>query len=479
MSLKNKAISGIKWTTFSTVIVTLFQILQLAILARYLEPSDFGLMALVMVVIGFSQAFLDMGVSNAIIYKQKITSQQLSTLYWLNVLSGFVLFGIITICAPFVAALFKETELTQLIIVVGLTFVIQPFGMQFMVLWKKDLKFNEIARIKIISKFFSLIFTVYLAYENYGVYALVYGVLLGAICQTAFYLYKGLKVYKPSFIFNVNDIREFLTFGFFQIGEKSINYFTRQIDSIIIGKLLGVDALGLYHLVKQVVEKSIYIINGIFNNITFPVFSKIQNDHDKLKLYYLKLLHILTLIQFPLIMTQFYYGYDIMLLILGNKWQNTETLVKLFAIYSLFLVYGNPVGNLLLSKGKANWGFYTNIIFFVLYTLSVYFFTSRYGLNGALFGFIFICVISMIPIWKMLVSKLISVTLFEYYKSFVFQLTITAFSTSIAFYFSSSLYDTFLMRIIVYTFIALILYVPLNILVNKSLFKELMSLGKV
>ena len=72
MSLKAKAISGVKWTTFSTVITTILQLLQLAILARFLDPSAFGLMALVMVVVGFSQAFLDMGISNAIIHKQEI-----------------------------------------------------------------------------------------------------------------------------------------------------------------------------------------------------------------------------------------------------------------------------------------------------------------------------------------------------------------------------------------------------------------------
>ena len=96
MSLRNEAISGVKWTTVSSVIVAVLHLLQLSILARFLEPSDFGLMALVMVVIGFSQAFLDMGISAAIIHKQEITKDQLSTLYWTNLLAGFILFVIIS-----------------------------------------------------------------------------------------------------------------------------------------------------------------------------------------------------------------------------------------------------------------------------------------------------------------------------------------------------------------------------------------------
>ena len=122
MSLKQKAITGLKWTSISTVIVTILQLAQLAILARFLDPSAFGLMALVMIVIGFSQAFLDMGISNAIIHKQEITKDQLSTLYWVNVLAGFILFVIVASIAPVVSEFYNEPELTKLILAASLAF---------------------------------------------------------------------------------------------------------------------------------------------------------------------------------------------------------------------------------------------------------------------------------------------------------------------------------------------------------------------
>ena len=167
MNLKAQAITGVKWTTFSTIITTILQLLQLAILARFLEPSAFGLMALVMVVIGFSQAFLDMGISNAIIHKQEISKDQLSTLYWVNVLAGFLLFCIIVLIAPFISDFYKEPELTNLILIVALTFIIQPFGQQFMILWQKEMRFSEIAKIDIANKFISLVVSVYFAYMEF------------------------------------------------------------------------------------------------------------------------------------------------------------------------------------------------------------------------------------------------------------------------------------------------------------------------
>ena len=200
MNLKGEAISGVKWTSVSSVTVAVLQIIQLSILARFLDPSDFGLMALVMVVIGFSQAFLDMGVSAAIIHKQEITKDQLSTLYWTNLLAGFILLCIISIIAPYVADFYEDVELSKLIRLVGLTFLIQPFGQQFMVLWQKEMRFSEIAKIDVVNKSIALIVSVYFAYYGYGVYALVYGTLAGMVSQTIQFMYKGLQEYKPDFV---------------------------------------------------------------------------------------------------------------------------------------------------------------------------------------------------------------------------------------------------------------------------------------
>jgi O-antigen/teichoic acid export membrane protein len=139
MGLKQQAISGVKWTTLSSVINTGIQLVQLAILTRLLKATDFGLMALVMVVIGFSQMFIDMGISNAIIYKQKVTDNQLNSLYWLNIFAGIIIFVIVFFLSPFVSQFYHEPELKNLILLVGITFLIQPFGQQFMILLQKNL----------------------------------------------------------------------------------------------------------------------------------------------------------------------------------------------------------------------------------------------------------------------------------------------------------------------------------------------------
>jgi O-antigen/teichoic acid export membrane protein len=372
LDLKQKAISGVKWTTLSTIITTILQLLQLAILTRFLDPSAFGLMALVMVVIGFSQTFLDMGISNAIIHKQKITKDQLSTLYWVNVLAGFLLFLIIIVIAPFIAEFYKEPELTELVFIVALTFIIQPFGQQFMVLWQKKMRFGEIAKIDIVNKFISLVVSVYLAYKGYGVYALVYGTLAGIISQTMQFMYLGLKEYRPSFIFKLGEIKEFLSFGAYQMGEKGINYISANIDKILIGRFMGMEALGFYNLAWQLIIFPLVKINPIVNKVAFPLYAKVQHEPIKLSNYYTMSLSALFLIIVPLLVFMFFYSHEIVYIAYGNNWSMTADLLSILVIVGLLKATGNPSGALILAIGRADVGFYLNLAWAIVVGVVLY-----------------------------------------------------------------------------------------------------------
>ena len=139
MTLKSKAINGVKWNSFASIIKVVLQFVQLIILSRLLSAEDFGLMAIVMVVVGFSQMFIDMGISNAIIYKQDVSKNQLNSLYWLSIIIGFVTFLIINASATLIASFYNNAKLESLLYLISVTFIVIPFGQQFMVLMQKKL----------------------------------------------------------------------------------------------------------------------------------------------------------------------------------------------------------------------------------------------------------------------------------------------------------------------------------------------------
>ena len=472
MSLKQKAITGLKWTSISTVIVTILQLAQLAILARFLDPSAFGLMALVMIVIGFSQAFLDMGISNAIIHKQEVTKDQLSTLYWVNIFAGLVLFFIIVLIAPFISEFYKEPELTKLILITSLTFIIQPFGQQFMVLWQKKLRFSEIAKIDIVNKSISLVVSVYLAYKGYGVYAIVFGVLAGIVSQTIQFVFIGLKEYRPGFVFKIGEVKEFLSFGAYQMGEKTINYFNYQIDTILIGRLLGVEALGIYTVAKQIIMAPSQIINPIITKVTFPVMAKLQDDIPRLKNIYLKTINYLSSVNFPIYVFIFIFAHDIVLIMFGEKWLEAVYIMKILSIWGALRSTGNPVGSLLLARGKANWGFWWNLGIFFYTPIGIYV-GSYWGLEGISWALVFLSFpLGMVASWYFLVNNLCDAGFVEYHKE-IFIPAVVAVISGVMVYLSTYYIDTTLLKFIVAIFIGFLFFVGLNYILNKKLLIEL------
>lgn len=474
MSLKQKAISGIRWNTISTIVSNILQLLQLSILTRLLDPSVFGLKALILVVIGFSQAFLDMGISNAIIHNQSITHRQLSTLYWVNVIAGFSVFMVVSAVSPLISFFYNKPQLTQLIILTSLTFLIQSFGQQFMVLWQKEMRYKEIAMIDISSKFVSLIISIVFAYLGHGVYSLVYGIIISSIIQTILYLLLGLREHKPSFVFNLNEVKHFLSFGAYQMGERTVNYFNYQIDTLLIGKLIGMEALGIYDIAKQLVLKPSFVINPIVSKVTFPLMSKVQNETTLLKNIYLKTINYLASINFPIFIFLIIFSNEIVSIMFGEKWIGAVPVLRILSLWGAIRSTGNPVGSLMLAKGRAKLGFYWNLALFLLVPLCIYF-GSYWGVFGICWVLVFVQLIFVIPNWYFLVKPLCSARFFEYNLQ-IFKPALIACISAIFMIIATKLIDNNILRIATGSIVGCATLLGLNIVWNNNFLTDLIKL---
>ena len=163
MSIRKEAIRGVKWTTVSTVSLTLANLIKISVLARLLDKSDFGLMALVTFTLGFMNLFMDMGLSSAILHRQQITREEYSSLFWINVIASLVLFILILIISPGVALFYKETELVKLIPLMSLSIIMAAMGRQFKTVEQKELNFRYLAFTDIIGSLSGVITGVVLA----------------------------------------------------------------------------------------------------------------------------------------------------------------------------------------------------------------------------------------------------------------------------------------------------------------------------
>lgn len=362
MSLKKQAFSGVKWTSASMLIVTVAQFVQLAVLARFLEPSDFGLMAIMMIVIGFSQAFQDMGISNAIIQRQNITHTQLSSLYWLNIASGVVLALIVWGISPLVALIYDEPRITGLMGVLSSVFILVALGNQYRVLCQKNLDFKVLEIINVVAAIVALIVAVGLAMQGFGVLTLVIATLTQAGLASVLFLWVGLRKYpKPSLVYRHSALRGFYGFGLYQMGERSINYLGSNADKLLIGKLVGMSATGFYNLAWQLIIFPLSKINPIVNKVAFPVYSKIQHDPEALNRYYSFNVKALSLITMPLLAFLVFYSQEVVRIVFGEGWSATAELLPVLALVGIMKALGNPGGAIILALGRADVGFWWNI----------------------------------------------------------------------------------------------------------------------
>lgn len=436
MSLKQQTISGIKWTSGSGIIVAGLLFLQNIILSRFLSHEEFGMIALLQVIVGFINIFIDMGVSNAIIYKQDISHSQLSGLYWINVVSGLIFFIIVSLLSPAIAWFYEKSALQPFIVVVSLSFVITSVSRQFRVLLQKRLRFDLIAKLEIIAAIAGFTGCVVFAYFGAGVYSLVFGTILNNFIQAFFLFIIGIKIHKPSFLYKRNELKELLVFGRFQMGEKMINYFFTQLDTILIGKLLSVEILGVYSIAKNLVVAPVQLINPIITKVTFPVMSKIQNDDITLKGIYYKTLSYLSAINFPIYSAMIILAGPLILILYGPRWIGATYILQILALTFMIRSVGNPVGSLLLAKGRADLGFYW-VLSLIIFVPVCIFAGSLWGINEVCYALLFLQIVLYYPGFHFLVKKLIPATFTDYSLNFVkpFIFSVIAAAGSVAWIF--------------------------------------------
>ncbi len=372
MSLKAKASSSVRWTALHTGSVTIIQFTKLAILGRLLSPSAFGLMAMLMVVIEIARVFSQMGLSEAIISKQDTSSDQLSSLYWINIAAGFILYSLLVLFSPAIACFFGEPQLEGMLPVVALIFIISAFGIQFEALIRKHLFFDLFAKINIFSAVMSLVIAVSLAWQGFGVWSLIFGQLGLNISKTlALFFVAFRKAWLPGLRFQFKEIKDHFYFGLNRVGAMVANQVNSRIDQLTIGSLLGADSLGFYNIAFRIALQPIQRINPILTRVAFPVFSQVQDENARLRRGYVQMIHLLMSINVPLLIGLSAIAPIAVPLLMGEKWIPSVPVVQVLAFYALLRSLGNAGGSLIMAKGKASWTLYWNLALLVLIPASV------------------------------------------------------------------------------------------------------------
>ena len=475
MSLKEKALKGVRWTALSSAVNAVLQLIQLMVLARYLSAHDFGLIAILMVVVNFSQLFVDFGLSKAIIYKQKISHEQLSTLYWLNIIFSLIIFSLIVFLSPYIALFYEEDRLTVAIIITATALIIQSFGQQFRTLFQKELQFEILAKIDIFSALISFVSLLIFAELNFGIYAFIFPMIIMVFLKSILLVYYGRAQHTPEFLLKSQDVKDFFSFGMYSVGNDIVSTLASQMDVIIIGKLLGTESLGMYNIVKELILRPAQLINPIITKVSFPAMAKVNDNIVQVKQIYLKVINYVASVNFPVYVASLLLAPEIITLFLGEKWLVSVEIFQILTLWGFIRSIGNPIGSLIMAVGKPKVEMYWNL-FMLGYAPVMLYIGSQWGLTGIAWGNVFSMFILFIPGWYFLIYKTCHASLTEYIKSFIPALWISIVVGLVVYEILNIYQGSLLYNIVITSISGIILLLILNKKYNNDFYNIIFSL---
>ena len=430
-SYRKEAMQGAKWTSIASLLISIGGFLLIIVLTNLIDKKDFGLFALVNIVVLFAGEFVDIGISQAIIQKKNVNKKQLSTLYWINIILCLVVFIFINISNDLIADFYNQKDLSKLLELISFSFLFSGFSSQFQALIKKNLNFISLSLIQIISFVAYIIVSIFLAYSGFGVYALIWGALARSFSKSFMLIFTGIKYHIPNLYFNLSDVKDFISFGSFRTGSFLLSFFQSQLDIILLGKLVEVEDLGVYDVFKRIVKQPIRLLDPLTKIVFYPILSLVHEKKARITEMFIKIIKIQNLILAPIYIFILFIANEALSIFLGVGWSSNYFVLQLLSLVFFFRANQKFVGISIISSGKPNWTFYNNLIQLPLNILCI-FIGSNWGLVGIATSYLILSLLTFYPKFYFFIRPLYSLN-FKHYFWLIFKDLLIILSFSLIF----------------------------------------------
>lgn len=320
-------------------------------MARLLSPADYGLMALAMVVIGFIGFFNEVGIGAAIVQKPTINQAEVNGCFAIAMLTSIVLCGATALLSGVIAQFFGNPRLGPMIAVLSSAFVLGAFGTVPSAFLRRDMQFKSIAAISVIATVLQSALCLLLAWCGFGVWSLVWGGILAAIVQStgAFML----SSWRPRGNYGMRDATGLVMYGLQVTSTRVFWYMYSNADKIIIGKLLGARALGIYDMAFSLATMASSQITALATNVASPLFSKLQGDLPKLRSFLLHFTRGVAYVTYPALIGMLACSHELVAVVLGDKWSDILIPFSALCLMGLIKSVDPLLSQVLISTGHA------------------------------------------------------------------------------------------------------------------------------
>lgn len=340
------------FTTAGTVFTQAFNFGASIVLTRLLAPADFGLLAMVTVVTGFARVLSDFGMSSALIQAKTPEEREFSSAFWANVGLGLILSILLAGSAPLLASFYRETRVGTLMVVLSGQFLITSLGSVHSSRLQRRLAFGALVTSEVTSVVLGSVTAMVAAWQGAGVWSLVVRAHVQSIVLVC-----GLwtaERWLPDLRFDFGALKRFLRFSLSLTGSRVLNYWTRNLDNLLIARFFGAADVGLYVRGYSVLMQPVSMVTTSLGRVMFPTFASIQDDLPRTRSVYRRTLQLIALVTFPSMALLWVTADDFVVGLFGPTWIRCVGVVRIFCVLGALQSLGTTAGWIFQARGRAD-----------------------------------------------------------------------------------------------------------------------------
>ena len=462
-SLKQKTFKGMVWTTAAKFAVQGFNFIQGIILARLLDPGDFGLIAMAGVFTAISATFVDSGFSNALVRNKERTEMDYSTTFVNNVALSLFFCLLLCACSGLIADFYHQDKLRKIVVLCASQLFLGSINAVQGTRLTINLDFKTKGIINVISVVVTGLVTIALAFMGYGVWSLIYPLFLKIVLE--FFLYRYFQHWFPKIQFSWASWKKSFSFGSKLLLSSLINTVYTNLTPLVIGKKYSSSDLGFYNKAEGYAALPCGTATQVLSGVTFPVLAEVQDDNQALQSVYRRLIRLSAFIVFPLMMGIAALAKPLIICLITEKWNQSIVYLQIICCSLMWFPVHSLNLNLLQVKGRSDLFLRLEIIKKAL-GLTVLFITVPIGLIAMCLGQVVHSVICLV-INTHYTGKMIDVGFFKQMRdllpSFFYSL-----SMGVVVWFAIKLFPNLWVQLVVGTILGVAYYFGISKLTKSS-----------
>jgi len=405
MGYKKDAIKGLSWASGARMVTRLFTFIKIALLARVLAPSQFGLFGIASLVLALLEVLTETGINILIVQSKQKISEYVNSAWVVSIIRGCVISLSIIILSPFIAAFFNTPESFHLLLFISIVPLVRGFINPSIALYQKELRFHAEFWFRSVVLLIDTSVAIGISLLTHSVYSLVWGMLAGAVVEVV--LSFILITPRPRFSIEREYFKDIFHKGKWVTIYTVFNYFAENGDNVIVGRLMGAASLGLYQMAYKLSILPISEISEVVSRVVFPIYVKISHDKKRLLGAFLKTLGYMSLSATLLGCVIFFFPDQLITLFLGDKWLAAAPVLKVLALYGIVRTFSGPTSALFLSVGMQRYVTAMTFTRFAGLVLTIYPFVRWYGMVGAGYSALFSAVVEL-PVMFFFAAKVLN-----------------------------------------------------------------------